>query len=158
LKPIANTDNVRAIQTHGAKSIQLDAMLFSETVDLFNVERSGPSSRLREVLLSFVEKDLQCPDILRHSELQATLALKLRRRATSVERVSLGEVAKRVLSDDGDSYTIVLGNDDVIRASELVHSKTVQVSSKNKQIDHLKLWDRMFEYLQELEASGALEL
>jgi hypothetical protein len=116
IKPIANTDKVRAIEVHGAKSIELDAMLLSETVDLFDADHPGLYDKLRDVLVGFVERDLQCPDILRRSELQAALALKLRGRSTSIERVSLGEVAKRVLREEGERYTIISGNDDVIRA------------------------------------------
>jgi len=158
LRRIANTNRIRAIETHGAKSICLNAMLCSETIDLFQTEGILVGSRFVRLLRSCVEEDLQCPDPLKKSDLQAVLALKLKGRSTPVERVSLGEVAKRILDNDEDEYAIVLGNDDVIRASELLHSKEINVPERHKQIDHLKLWDEMAQYLSELEASGALEM
>ena len=157
LKRVANTDKVRAIDTHGAKSIYLNAMLFSETVGLFHADGKGLFSQLWSVIGSAVEKTLERPDILKQSDLQAGLALELKGRSTSIQRISLGEVAKRVL-DEGDGYTIVLGNNDVIKSSELVHSKIAKIPTKNKQIDHLRLWNAMVEYLHELHASGALAM
>jgi hypothetical protein len=158
LRRIANTNRLRAIDAHGAKSIYLNAMLYSETaIGLFQPEGGGFGSKLTRMLRSLIEEDLQCPDPLKQSELQAALALKLKGRSTRVGRVSLGEVAKRILDDDEDDYAIVVGNDDVIRASELLHSKIVHIPQRHKQLDHLRLWDEMARYLDELEASGALE-
>jgi hypothetical protein len=133
-------------------------MMYGETVDLLSRRTGGGSAfgGLLRFARNQVAADVDQREVLRGADLQVAVGVRFKGRSTRVEQRALAEIAQRVVTDGTEDYIIILGNGMQITPDKVVHSKPVSVPVVNQRMDHNALWEKMHEYLYELESSRAL--
>lgn len=156
---VMRLDKAEAIARHGVKSIHLGTQMYSETSELISCRSDkGLFAKLMDVVRSQFSDDLSEDEIQHLSELQFEVELSLKGHRTRIGRSTLGEIARHIAEEGESDYIIELGNGMKIKPSEIVYSKDLSVPFADGQIDYARLWEKMYDFLEELDDVSALHV
>jgi hypothetical protein len=147
------------IAQFGVKSIELDAQVFSETVNLMNESAvQGFASTVFGFLRNQFAGSLSEDEIRVLSDLQMEVKLELKGHHWRIGQAPLGSFAQRIADEAEADYIITLGNGWEIRPNEIRYTKDVRVPLANRRVDHVRLWEKMNDYLVELSESRVMDV
>ena len=164
LLPIVRDKVVKQIRQEGVSSLHLNLGQYLETA-LSGAEDAPKSllTRMANAIAEQFEGALSREQMALAANLNVGLTIRLdkryRRRPGTLRPQDLARLGEEITSNAERDEDVVIetGSGQRIRHGELALTKSVRVEAFGQTVRHEHAWQKMAEYLDELEGSGALE-
>lgn len=154
LQKIANVDKVKMIKSQGVKKIDLNASLYSATVDYINRKDAyGSLGALGKHFNSLFRGDKKPIE----DNLTVSIVINADGRRKIGKQLGanrLESLAKECINS-GEDYTIVTGTGQRISQSDIFVRARVEIKRFGKSVDKNKAWKSLEGFYTELHAAGA---
>lgn len=164
LSPVSDLNKVKLLQEHGVRSIRLASNAFDMSIP--KKQRGTWISRsfgqVSDELKALIEKDDSIADQKAREDLLVNIELRLdgNTRAADDAQEFIEEVAETVLADVDapiSEFTIVTQKGEAIKPGSIRLQKTYTVTTQDRSVSHIEVWEAMESYLKEIRQSHLLE-
>lgn len=162
LSKVANVNKIKLLKNQGVKSINLNASLYSATLD--HLERTTVNKRLTggiaEQILAIFGKDKNDKDLEDAENLSVSLKLSFdsRKKGASFGREKLESLANMLVNEDDDGFTIETLSGEKVKSDDITLRKKISMLKFGKTVYCNDAWKELENYYLELKSGGLLEL
>lgn len=157
----ADVNKIALLNRQGVKSISLNASLHSATMD--HLERTTVSKKLgggmADQLLALISRDQEQIDLeqAENLSLKLTLSFDRRRNGAAFGREKLESLAKRMVEEDDDGFTIETLSGESVKSDDIILKKKISLPKFGKTVYCCDAWREIENYYLELKQGGLLE-
>lgn len=164
IESVAKVDKVKLIEQEGVKKVLLNASLYEATVEY--VERKTTKMNLlhgvaEEIIALFANdrnKDLQEIGEMENLSVKLEISFDSRKKGGELGRKRIEKTANMLIEDDEDQgFTIVTGNDKLVKADEIRISDRVMLDPYGNSVFRSCARTALEKYMADLNGSGMLE-
>jgi hypothetical protein len=166
LVPVADANALQLIENEGVKAISLRAASYEATGQRAHRKSARQTSVRREItdglwerLSAIFENDPELSDIQERENLSAEIIVKFdgRKKGGEVGQERIETLAKRLLEDEEDGFTITTRKNNVLGHNDIALQKVVYVPAAGKSVQTDAAFHEMTVYYGELGADGHLD-
>lgn len=161
LVPIANDEAMQLLLDQGVTKISLDFGQYLETARNREEARQGRKILQRmglDVLMNLVERDEDRRQIEEAENVNARLVISLNRNRRGIETETFSAIAQDVVEESPDDIEFVTATGQRFKRGDLIIKHSVDLPPYGQTVDHIRSWDEMAAYFEELQETGILEL
>jgi len=161
LTKVANVNKMKLIKSQGVKSINLNASLYSATID--HMERTTVNKKVSgsvaDAVLAIFGKDLCEEDWEKAENMSVNVRLSYDSRKCGVmfNKERLESLANIMVNEDDDGFTIETVGGEKIGPDDIVLRKKAKLPKFGKTVYCSDAWQELATYFQELKVGGLLE-
>lgn len=160
LRPTADEDKLSLINNEGIDYIDFNLALYKATLEYDKQERLKDKFMyaISEIVKSLFSKDdKEIKDINDIANMKVSLTLNVNKKEKEISSKQLSEVARILINDEDDGYSIKTLAGNTITSNNLKIRKTVKLERRGKTIDRISAWKALREYYKELNKCGIIE-
>ena len=161
LVPIANDEAMQLLFDQGVTKISLDFGQYLETARNREEARQGRNIFQRlglDVLMNLVERDEDRRQIEEAENVNARLIISLNRNRRGIQTETFTAIAQDVADESPDDVVFETATGQQFKRGDLIIKRPVELPPYGQTVDHIRSWDAMAAYFEELQQTGILEL